>query len=485
MRIAIGGLHTECSTYNPLLQTADDFARYFGQDVIEKLQLTVPQDVTAFGLSYVSSVPGGPIAASTYDAFKADFLQRLKECLPVDAVYLAMHGAVHVAGSQPAMEDAEGDWLKSVRDLVGPDCIIATSFDLHGNITQQVIDQIDIFSAFRTAPHIDVAQTHMRAFTMSIDALRTGNVPFVTWAPVPVLMPGERSSTDDSPARELYALLPLEDAKDGILDANLMVGYVWADTPRATACAVVTGTDEAAAFESATRLATAYWTARSEFAFGVTSEPLKDCLQLILAEQSHPVILADSGDNPTGGGVGDRADVLESLLQQGISGAVIAGITDAPAAYACRDAGVGALLTIQIGAALGQGGPRLTVDASVVQIIDTEDGKGTEVLINVSGNLVIVTARRRPFHNFEDFRKFGIEPAEQSLIVVKSGYLSPDLAPIANPALMALTDGAVNQDMAQLENTKRGDQVYPFQADFSWSPTPKLSKRRLAALTRN
>ena len=62
--------------------------------------------------------------------------------------------------------------------------------------------------------------------------------PTVVWAPIPVLMPGERSSTEYEPAKRLWAQLPAMNAKPGVLDASLMVGYVWADEPRATACAV-------------------------------------------------------------------------------------------------------------------------------------------------------------------------------------------------------------------------------------------------------
>ena len=162
--------------------------------------------------------------------------------LPLDGVYLAMHGAVFVEG----MEDAEADWLKATRDVVGPDCLIAVSYDLHGNLSQEIIDQIDIFSTYRTAPHIDVFETQCRSVDMLFRALETGVRPHVTWAPVPVVLPGERTSTEDEPARSLYAKLPGIDGSEAIWDASLQVGYVWADEPRTTAAAVMTGTDAAA-----------------------------------------------------------------------------------------------------------------------------------------------------------------------------------------------------------------------------------------------
>jgi len=294
-------------------------------------------------------------------------------------------------------------------------------------------------------------------------------------------MTGECSSTEDSPAKEIYDILPLEDAKAGVLDANLLVGYVWADTPRATACAVVTGFDAQVAQQSAARLAQAYWDVREEFDFGVEAARLDECLERISKLEATgvkgPIILADSGDNPTGGGVGDRADVLEALLARGVQGAVIAGIVDAPAAFAAYKAGKGARVQLNIGATLGHAGPVVTAACKVIRVLGSINTGDVEALVDIGGLLVILTSRRRPFHNLVDFRKFNIEPANQTLIVVKSGYLSPELAPLASPALMALTDGAVNQGITRLENLQRAHPMYPFQTDFAWLPKPSLSKR--------
>src|SRR5690606_23784151 len=121
----------------------------------------------------------------------------------------------------------------------------------------------------RTAPHIDVPDTMRRAVTMLVRALKTGTRPVLGWAPVPVLLPGERTSTQDEPARGFYAQLHEIEEPSGIWDASFQVGYVWADEPRATACAVVTGTDRAAMERAALRLAQDYWDIRDQFVFGM------------------------------------------------------------------------------------------------------------------------------------------------------------------------------------------------------------------------
>ena len=108
----------------------------------------------------------------------------------LDGVYLPMHGAMFVEG----MQDADGDWIESTRRVVGKDCLMTASFDLHGSLSRRIIDSLDMLSAFRTAPYIDREQTAQRACDMLIRCLNHKIRPTMVWAPIPVLMPGERSS---------------------------------------------------------------------------------------------------------------------------------------------------------------------------------------------------------------------------------------------------------------------------------------------------
>ena len=474
-RIAVGGIHTECSTYNPVLIREEDFAVMRGDALTasDYFAFLPEPDVEILPLLHARAVPGGPVARVAYDAFKTDLLARLEAALPLDGVYLAMHGAMHVEG----MWDAEGDWIKAVRDLVGPEIPISVSYDLHGNVSQRIVDQIDMFAAYRTAPHIDVAETMRRAWEMLLRCLRSGERPFVTWAKIPVLMPGERSSTEDEPGRSLYAALPALDTRPGIWSADQMVGYVWADEPRGTAAAVVTATDAAEAEAVAAELAQAYWNARTAFAFGPVTGPLDEMLDRAASAGSAPVILAESGDNPTGGGVGDNGLVLKALIERDWQDALIAGITDAPAVAACFNAGVGAELELTIGANLDPAGTSVTAMFTVVNLVEGEGGPFAQAVVRTGGITVVLAARRRPYHNIADFTLLGLDPKTVGLLVVKSGYLSPELAPIANPNLMALTDGVVNQDIPRLASEHRAPGIYPWEAEASFTPAPVRSAR--------
>jgi microcystin degradation protein MlrC len=474
MRIAVGGIHTECSTYSPVLMQAEDFRVLRGAELTshDYFAFLGRHDAEAAPLLHARAVPGGPVSRATYEALKAEFLERLEAAKPFDAVYLAMHGAVKVEG----MWDTEGDWISAVRAAVGPDMLIATSYDLHGNVSDRIIDQIDIFAAYRTAPHIDTPETMDAAYTMLLRALKTGERPGVVRVPVPLMLPGERSSTEDEPARSLYAALPALEGP-GVWRTDLMIGYVWADEPRATACAIVTGTDLAATKAAARQIAQGFWDARDGFRFGPVTGPLDEMLALAEAATTTPVILADSGDNPTGGGVGDRGDMLAALIARDWQGAVLAGITDRPAVEACFAAGVGARLRLKIGASLDPAGVSVTTEAEVLRLEPGINPAERQAVVRIGGITLVLAARRRPYHNLSDFAQLGLDPAQVRLLVVKSGYLSPELAPLANPNLMALTDGVVNQDIPRLTNLHRAKGTVPFEARASFTPEAQPSAR--------
>jgi microcystin degradation protein MlrC len=479
MRIAVGGIHIECSTYNPVLNEEKDFRVLRGEEMAAAPYFAFLGDYDAEFLPtiHARAIAGGPVARSTYERFKAEFLDRLKALLPLDGLYLAMHGAMYVQG----MEDAEGDWITAARDIVGPDCTLSASYDLHGNVSQRIIDALDMYSTYRTAPHIDVEETMRRSVKMLVESLRTGVRPVLLWVPIPVVLPGERTSTVDEPARSLYDMLPQIDAMDGVWDASLMVGYVWADEPRATAAAIMTGTDRAVLEREARRVASAYWDAREKFVFGSETGSIQDCVAKAIASKTGPVVLAESGDNPTGGGVGDRTDLLAELMARHATGVVFAGIADKAATEACYAAGVGAELDLSIGASLDTiGSDPVKARAKVQFLHETSDPADHQAVVVIGGIELVLSAKRRPYHNITDFTRLGLDPQAAKIVVVKSGYLSPELAPIANPSLMALSPGVVDQFVERLDRHRKTRPTYPFDKDFNYEPQVFVSARSAA-----
>jgi microcystin degradation protein MlrC len=475
-RIAFGGIQIECSTYSNIRARMEDFRVLRGQELADD---SFFRHLKTYSYPFhptllAAAVPGGPVERKTYDALKAEFLQRVTGLLPLDGLYLAMHGAMFVEG----MQDADGDWIESARKVVGKDCLMTASFDLHGSLSRRMIDNLDMLSAFRTAPHIDREETAQRACDMLVHCLEHRIRPTMVWSPIPVLMPGERSSTVYEPAKRLWGQLPGLNAAPGVLEASLLVGYVWADEPRATASAVMTGTNPALLKKNALSLAQQYWDARKEFKFGVPTGTLSEIIEQAERLTSHPVVISDSGDNPTAGGSGDRADALAGLLDHRITNCLFAGIADRPATEACYQAGVGASLTLKVGATLDPEASRpVEVPAKVIFLLSTSDLPERQAVVNVKGISLVLTARRRPFHEIKDFTSLGLDPTSFKILVVKAGYLVPPIAKIANPNLMALTLGAVNQDIVHLPTNKYRIPSYPLVPDLNWKPFTIVSAR--------
>ena len=475
-RIAFGGIGIESSTYSRIRARLQDFSVLSGAALTdsERFAFLKKYSVPFLPTTVAAATPGGPVERATYDTIKAQFLDGLKALLPLDGLFLPMHGAMFVDG----MQDAEGDWMQAARAVVGPNCLLAASYDLHGNVSQCVIDNIDMLSAFRTAPHIDREETMQRACAMLLHCLDQKIRPTLVWAPIPVLMPGERSSTTWQPGERLWAQLPTLNAEPGILDVSLLVGYVWADEPRSTACSVVTGTAVATEKKIALSLAQQYWDARKEFQFGTETCTIDQCIERAMKAKTQPAILADSGDNPTGGGTSDRAEVLQELLRFKAQNVVFAGITDKPAADECYAAGVGATLPLSIGATLDPLGSKpVKANAKVVFLVPVTDPMDREAVVQIEGVTLVLSAKRRPYHDIADFKRLHLEPKSFKIIVVKSGYLSPDLAPIANPSLMALSDGSINQDIIHLPPNRYRAPSYPFVDDLTFTPKAIVSAR--------
>jgi len=420
-----------------------------------------------------SAPPGGPVERETYERLKAEYLERLRKILPLDGVYLAMHGALSVEG----MEDAEGDWYEATRAVVGPDCLLSAYYDLHGNLSRRCVDTLDMMTAYRTAPHVDRVENVMRATDMLTHCLRYGIRPGIVWASIPALLPGEQSSTEWEPGRRLWSDLAEYNRLPGILDVSQLVGYVWADEPRSAASVVVTGTDVGEQSRIAVELAERYWAARREFHFGTKTGTIEECLAWAVASRTHPVVISDSGDNPGGGGNSDQTFFLAALLKAGVRDVLLGGMTDRPATDACYRAGVGAVLPLSIGATLDPAMCRpVHVRAKVVHLTPVTRPEDGEAVVEFNGITATLSAKRRFYHAAEAFRDIGLEPTRFRIVVLKCGYLNPTMKPLANPALMALSPGAIDQDIVHIGNYRRRP-TWPWVADLSYTPVPYVSAR--------
>lgn len=282
-------------------------------------------------------------------------------------------------------------------------------------------------------------------------------VGLVRYVRLPLAVSGEMSNTADDPAKALYStVLHEHDSTPGVLDCSILIGYVWADEARSGASVIVTAFDHAVAVKAATTISSSVWARRAEFRFGVPAGTVDDVLRQAVAAAAArpaasrhcPVIISDSGDNPTAGGVGDVPTVVGRLISLGIPDAVCQGPVDAVAVRHCIEAGVGSAVTLSIGGKLDYvnavplditgtvlatfpcpfsyprpgGGRDLTMPSAAVVRVDTVPSVGG----GPGGQAIItLTADRKPFHYEADFIALNIVPPEHPLLIVKIGYVGP------------------------------------------------------------
>jgi len=346
--------------------------------------------------------------------------------------------------------------------------LVSASMDLHGNVSHRLARSLDLITCYRKAPHTDAWETRERAVRNLVSRLRDGGKPLKAWVQVPVLLPGEKTSTRIDPARSVYALVDEVEALPGVLDAAIWVGYAWADEPRCQAAIVVTGDDRSVIEAQAARLAQAYWDARHDFAFVAPTGSLGECVAQALASPARPFFISDSGDNPTAGGAGDVPYLLDRLLRRGsFRSAIYAAITDPAAVRACTS--VGSEVEVSLGGRLDpRYGQPLRVTGRVLALVDDD------AVLACGGVRVIVTSRRKPFHRIADFSRLGLDPTTADLVVVKIGYLEPELYAMRADWIMALTPGGVDQDIEHLPYKRIQRPMFPMDKDMK---EPDLSAR--------
>lgn len=483
-RVAIAGLAIESSTFSPALTHEDAFHARLEEDVFTFYPFLSKDSVNRSRANWIPTLrghalPGGIVTRETYESLVGKTLDMLAEKGPYDGLFFDIHGAMSVVG----LDDPEGDFISRVREVVGTETLISTSMDLHGNVSERLAQHSDLITCYRLAPHEDAIESKKRAVTNLLDRLESGKgkPAYKAWIPVPVLLPGEKTSTRIEPGKSLYAQVDPLTKQAGVIDAAIWVGYAWADEPRNHAVVMVTGDDKTAVAAAAEQLANSFWDARDEFVFVAPTATLDASLEQALASTKHPFMISDMGDNPTAGGAGDVTWTLTELLARpefktadGPS-LIYASIPGPELVAKAVAAGVGGTVDELAGAAIDDRfAPPVRLKGTITSIEHGDKHAETEVVVQVGSISVIVTKKRKPYHHESDFTNLGLKPREADIVVVKIGYLVPELYDMRGDWIMALTPGGVDQDLERLPYKRIKRPMFPLDADME---TPDLSAR--------
>lgn len=475
-RIAIAGLGIESSTFSPARTTEEAFKARYGDEIFSFYPFFAPDSTPRkraqwFPTLLGKSLPGGTVTREAYESLVKQTLDRLKANLPYDGLYFDLHGAMSVVG----LDDPEGDFINRVREVIGNKTLVSTCMDLHGNVSWRLAQKVDLITCYRMAPHEDAMISKRRAVENLLTRLETGKgkPAFKAYIPVPILLPGEMTSTRIEPGKSLYAKVDPASKQKGVIDAAIWIGYAWADEPRNHAVVMVTGDDKKAVTEAAEGLASSFWQVRKEFEFVAPTANLKEALDKAVKSDKHPFFISDSGDNPTAGGAGDVTWTLKEILarpefksESGPS-LIYASIPGPELVKAAEAVGVGGEVDALVGAAVDHRfAPPIRLKGKVLSIEHGDRNAETEVVVKVGSVNVIVTKKRKPYHRETDFTRLGLNPRKSDIVVVKIGYLEPDLYNMRADWLLALTPGGVDQDLLRLGYKRIKRPMFPLDKDM-------------------
>jgi microcystin degradation protein MlrC len=503
MRILTGGLNHESNSLNPIITMEEDFVVFRGNEIFEKgmspwysstgiINTLREAGVEIIPTVLARAVPNGVVSGAFYNKIKAEFLDRAKDALkagPIDGICLALHGSMKVVG----LGCAEGDLCMALREIF-PGIPMTAALDMHATITNELLSAVNGFAGYKTAPHVDCAETGVRAARMLLKALRygaagkdgsaieDGDVIRTARRKIPMMIAGEKSETSSEPMASLIEQCRLAESENGIEAASLFLGFPWADDENNAVSVTVSFSDGNGrkAERIAGELAAAFWKRRQEFAFRTEFYDTEEALAAAYAcveKGERPVFLSDSGDNPTAGSTGDSTGLLEAILKTMDRAdslptpLLYSGFYDAPAAAACVKAGEGAELRITLGGNWDTvNGKKIPLTAKVEKIRRSYGPYESDlVLVSCRNLLVSVTSKHIGFGDGELLPALGINAADYCLVAVKLGYLEPCYKRIARRAIMATTKGCSNEVLESIPYKKVQRPIYPLDMDMEWS----------------
>ena len=417
-------------------------------------------------LLWASANPSGPVTEDAFEAIVFMLERMIRDAGPLDALFLDLHGAM----VSEHLEDGEGELLRRLRQRVGAALPIVVALDFHANITPAMFEHASALLAYRSYPHVDMAQTGQRAQVL-MDRLLAGSVLHKGYRQLPFLIPMPWQSTLAEPMRGLIALGDSL-ASEQVFSAEFVPGFPLADIYHSGPSVIAYGHDRMEverAVESLTQAALA-----SQADFGgrlyAPTDAVAYAVEQALRTQAATVILADTQDNPGGGGSGDTTDILHELLRQNAQRVCVGVVCDAGFVEAATYAGVGAVIDAPLGAASGVGAPPLQVPFEVLALgtgrftgtgpfyLGCHMDLGPMARVRCGGPLgveIVVSSRKQQAADRAMFRHLGADPGEYRTLVLKSSvHFRADFAELADQILVVAAPGANAADLRQLRYGK-------------------------------
>ena len=489
MRIVVGGIAHETSTFTPVTTTLASYEQRFllrDDDILTTFRDTNTviggfidgANTHSFDLVptlYAVAHPSGPTPRDLFDRLLNEMLQRIADAGDMDGVLLALHGSMVVGNLDvpgDGLDDAEGHLLAMIRQQVGEDVPIIAQLDIHSNVTPQMVEMADVLIGRETYPEIDMADRGRECADVMHRILEGGLKPTMALYQIPMVW-GMNQVTAHPPMRDAIAELHRVEAVPKVVCGSIAVCYFLADVPHmGSSVYVVTDDDYDLAQQHATELGQWAFDRRADWHYDLPTT--QDALELAQANDLFPVIFADSRDNPGGGSPGDSTGMMQTFIDNDLQDACVLYMIDPEAIAQCHAAGVGATIALEVGAKSSplQGKP-IQLTAEVVAISNGNfhyDGPMYEGLAGNMGksayirhkgvHIILVTVREQPFDT-AFARTLGLDPRKMKYIGVKStAHFRAGFEAWAGAIHLVNEPGVHN--LGNLPFKRLGRQLYPF-----------------------
>lgn len=496
MHILVAGFQHETNTFAPSKAAYENFVRgegfpamVRGQDMLALREVNIPAGgfinaVLADGhtVSTVIWAGASPSAHVTRDAYEriAGEIVDAARAGGYDAIYLDLHGAM-VAEH---LDDGEGELLARVRAVAGPDLPVVASLDLHANVTAQMLQEADGLAAFRTYPHVDMADTGEHTARLLAARLAAGNAWVRAERRLPFLIPINGMCTLLQPSQGVYEELERLEKTPGVASISFAPGFPAADFPECGPVVWAYGTDAAAVERVTEALYQRVLELEPQWSpdFLAPADAVKRA-QALAAGASRPVVIADTQDNPGAGGDANTTGMLRALVEADAQNAALGLLCDPEAVRQATAAGVGNTVRLRLGGQSGVAGDAPFEGEFVVETLSPGklryDGPmmhGMDVDLEAVAGLrlggvrVVVSATKTQMLDRNLFRVGGVQPEEMAILVVKSSvHFRADFQPIAHEVLVAKAPGPMQADPADLPWTRLqpGIRVKPLGRAFT------------------
>ncbi len=489
MRIAFAEIAQETDSFSPIVADRKDFEAYglyFGAEILERMRGVGPiggfLEVAAEQREPVDLLPivrawgsaGGTITAETLDFLTERLVTGLKQSLPVDAVFLSLHGA----GASQNDDDVEGHVLHATREIVGSDIPIVVAFDHHANITRRMVDHADLLVGHETQPH-DPPATGRKVARLLFQMLPGKIRPTVAWRKIPMITPQDQFLTSAGPMKVWFDLAREMEQRPGVLDVSPYPMQPWLDVAEGGWSVVVhTDNDPKLADSLAAEMANKAWSLREEFWRSERVAPAEAVRQADAAERGL-IILSDTGDSVYGGAPGDSTCILKAMLEQQITSLALVPMVDPAALNSAIAAGVGAEITVDLGGKLDHvfsqpvrvtGRVAAVSHGFIVDLLDRGicDLKRTALLAVGSIRIALLDHRSFAINHPVLYTHLGLDIADAKMVVVKTASNFQFFARWRSGLIRVDSPGTTQSDLTAFQWRRIPRPTYPLDQMTDW-----------------